>query len=547
MSTEFNFPANPVLGDTVTLPDGGQAQWNGYAWITLGSGSSVDYPITIDKGGTSATTLSEAQLNLIIGLTNIDTAEPATPKYGDRWIRPDNMTEQVWVPNADGSSGVWINPAGGGGGGGGIPDAPVDGILYGRKDLDWIPVLDPLDLPITITQGGTGAEDASTALTNLGGSAIGTNLFKVASPLDARSIIHTYDLGITASTRNFVDNGDMWITQRSGPESVLGIISFTTQGSFMADRWTLGTVGGFVTGRRSVDDVNRGFMRYLELSITTAGTPAADDYANVSQRLLGRSLVDLHWGFPDASPAVLSFDLQCSVNGTYAAAIRRFDGGSSYVIPINYTADGNVQHFSFIIPGPTTGGTAAWPNGGTHGGTISLSCAAGSSNLTTPFDWQTGAFFGPTGMSQLTTTLGATFRISNVQFEKGVVETPYERLHSAQQLANCKYFFETLGVGVANEMLATAWLRSASTVYALLQYTTKRTIPTITLGPLTNLQFLGSNGGVDITANVAGTVITTQMAQLNLTLATAQPTTVSGGWIQCKIGLPSYIYISADL
>jgi Chaperone of endosialidase len=130
MSTEFNFPANPVLDEIVILPDGGQAQWNGYAWVTLGSGSSVDYPITIEKGGTNATTLSDAQLNLIIGLTNIDTTAPATPKYGDRWIRPDNMTEQVWVPNAAGTSGVWINPAGGGGGGGGgirlLEDGTVD-------------------------------------------------------------------------------------------------------------------------------------------------------------------------------------------------------------------------------------------------------------------------------------------------------------------------------------------------------------------------------------------------------------------------------------
>jgi hypothetical protein len=144
MSTEFNFPADPEIGDTVTLPDGGQAQWNGYAWITLGSGSSVDYPITIDKGGTSATTLSEAQLNLIIGLTNIDTTEPATPKYGDRWIRPDNMTEQVWVPNADSTSGVWINPAGGGGSGGdGVPEAPDDGAIYGRGATRWIDVSSP--------------------------------------------------------------------------------------------------------------------------------------------------------------------------------------------------------------------------------------------------------------------------------------------------------------------------------------------------------------------------------------------------------------------
>jgi Chaperone of endosialidase len=143
MSTEFEFPANPAPGDTFTLPSGSEVQWNGYAWVGATTGT-VTYPLDISLGGTSAATVPDAQTNLIIGLTSITDTVPITPKYGDRWIKPSNMVEMVWVPN-DGTLGVWVNPVdssggGGGGGGSGIEDAPIDGKQYGRQDAAWTEV-----------------------------------------------------------------------------------------------------------------------------------------------------------------------------------------------------------------------------------------------------------------------------------------------------------------------------------------------------------------------------------------------------------------------
>jgi hypothetical protein len=63
MSTSFDFPLNPVLDEIVILPDGSEAQWNGYAWVPVSS-NDVTYPITIDKGGTNAITAPEALINL---------------------------------------------------------------------------------------------------------------------------------------------------------------------------------------------------------------------------------------------------------------------------------------------------------------------------------------------------------------------------------------------------------------------------------------------------------------------------------------------------
>jgi hypothetical protein len=62
MSTSFNFPANPTLNQIVTLPDGSQAQWNGFAWVTVTD--NVTYPLDVAKGGTGATNPASARINL---------------------------------------------------------------------------------------------------------------------------------------------------------------------------------------------------------------------------------------------------------------------------------------------------------------------------------------------------------------------------------------------------------------------------------------------------------------------------------------------------
>jgi Chaperone of endosialidase len=64
MSTSFDFPLNPTLDEIVILPDGSEAQWNGYAWIPFSTGPDIEYPITIDKGGTGA-------INEAMALTNL--------------------------------------------------------------------------------------------------------------------------------------------------------------------------------------------------------------------------------------------------------------------------------------------------------------------------------------------------------------------------------------------------------------------------------------------------------------------------------------------
>ncbi len=139
MSTSFNFPANPTLNQIVTLPEGEQAQWNGYAWVSLEN--NVTYPLAISNGGTGATNPLTAKRNLGIPIWTLDDAAPAAPVFGDRWIRPGTMTEVVWMPNVNpAGSGVWVDLADAG------------STAY----------------PVPISKGGTGATTAAQARINLG-------------------------------------------------------------------------------------------------------------------------------------------------------------------------------------------------------------------------------------------------------------------------------------------------------------------------------------------------------------------------------------------
>ena len=84
---------------------------NTAAWLALGAAAGLAVPIPIASGGTGASTVKGAQTNLGIAATTFDDLAPATPNYGDRWIRPANMVEYVWAPNqGGGGAGTWINP-----------------------------------------------------------------------------------------------------------------------------------------------------------------------------------------------------------------------------------------------------------------------------------------------------------------------------------------------------------------------------------------------------------------------------------------------------
>ena len=87
MSAAFDLPANPVPGQIATLPSGDQVEFNGYAWEPVGP-TPLKYPIAIDKGGTGATTVGQARINLFLNNTDgqgIIILDGTAPKPAIAW------------------------------------------------------------------------------------------------------------------------------------------------------------------------------------------------------------------------------------------------------------------------------------------------------------------------------------------------------------------------------------------------------------------------------------------------------------------------------
>ena len=94
---------------------------------------------------------------------------PPTPIPGQLWFDTAGAAMYVWYVEAEGTSSQWVpvvnqvSAGGSGGGGGGIPEAPLDGQLYGRENATWI----------VVTGGGGGVAAPSpinTALPHITGA-----------------------------------------------------------------------------------------------------------------------------------------------------------------------------------------------------------------------------------------------------------------------------------------------------------------------------------------------------------------------------------------
>jgi hypothetical protein len=108
----LNFPANPNDGDEYNAP-------TGVVYVYVAAKTRWEIKDAGFEGGTSIT---------------VSDTPPANPEQGDRWL--DSTTGLLWTWYQDVDSGQWICDVAQDNGGG-LPDAPSDGNLYGRKDGAW--------------------------------------------------------------------------------------------------------------------------------------------------------------------------------------------------------------------------------------------------------------------------------------------------------------------------------------------------------------------------------------------------------------------------
>ena len=250
MATTFAFPASPTVDQVVTLPDGNQVRWNGYAWVEVGSagggGSSVwigDTPPT-DKV-TYPMWWSSTTLQLYI------------------WY--DDGTSQQWVESSADPAGL-ISAM--------VAEAPVDGKIYSRKNAAWLPA------------GTVGAQ--------------------VLVADTVAQVLAALQLNPQPTHRNMVINGDMTANQFTNTHTPpVGGAS-----KYICDMWKVeaGNINPANLTASLVSAVGLSeFPNYIRLTSSGVNTPLAAGYVSLIHRVESIHMTYLNWGTANAAPVTLSF------------------------------------------------------------------------------------------------------------------------------------------------------------------------------------------------------------------------------------------------
>jgi hypothetical protein len=258
------------------------------------------------------------------------------------------------------------------------------------------------------------------------------------------------------SSRNLVHNGAMRIAQRQ--TSVTGIAT----ASYLCDRWlfSIASLGTWTLTQEN--DAPDGFTKSFKVTCTTAdASPAAGDYAAITQRFEGQNLQHLKFGTSDAESLIVSFWVKSNKTGNASLDILQIDN-SAKQFNASYTINAaNTWEYKTIgIPADTAGvinddngvglTLAFWLNSGSDytGGSHSSG-------------WETTV-----KANRNATNLGVGgavndyFQITGVQLELGSVATPFEHRTFGDDLAICqRYFCKSSSQGVfatagANHLIA---------------------------------------------------------------------------------------------
>ena len=315
----------------------------------------------------------------------------------------------------------------------------------------------------------------------------------------------------TPAFKNRIINGDMRIDQRNAGASVTPT---TSAQAFAVDRTsTIVSQNSKLTVQQNAGSVTppAGFTNYLGATSSSAYSVLTSDYFNFNQTIEGFNIADLGWGTANAQTVTLSFWIRSSLTGTHSGSLRNGAANRSYVFSFSVSSANTWEQKTITIAGDTSG---TWQTGNGAGMFVSFNLGAGSTFATTAGAWVAGNFIGATGSVNVVGTNGATFYVTGVQLEEGVVSTNFDVRPYGTELSLCQRYFETSyeagnAVGsTANPSRSIAWLAQATANYnnQRVNFSVyKRSDPTIVLlNPATGTVSQVRN--LDANTNLAGTV-----------------------------------------
>lgn len=262
-------------------------------------------------------------------------------------------------------------------------------------------------------------------------SVIGSNIL-VAADLPAVQTLLGLDNQI--AYRNLFFNGGMEC-------NILQQAAATTTALYFVDGvQTANGATARLTTQQEATTLFPGYPFCLLSTVTTAGAPAAGDAHYHTIPLEGTFVRKLGFGAAGASSVVVQFLVRSSITGTFALSLRNAAANRSYVTTFTINAANTNELKTFVIPGDTTG---TWPTGAAASIQLFVGMAIGSTFQTGTLNaWQAGNFVGATGQTQLTSTNGATFRITALDIRPGTLVLPPEVLPLDLIIPRAQRYFE---------------------------------------------------------------------------------------------------------
>jgi hypothetical protein len=243
--------------------------------------------------------------------------------------------------------------------------------------------------------------------------------------------------GNASIMKNRIINGAMVINQRATT------ISASNSGwQYAVDRWACyQNIASSKFTLAGSSTAPTGFTNSLLATSSSAYSIGASEFFTVRQPIEGFNTADLGWGTANAKTVTLSFQVYCSLTGTFAGFIQNANDGSR-TYPFTYTVSSanTWTTISITIAGDTSG---TWLTNNGAGPAVCFSMGCGSTYLGTANAWTGSTIFGVTGQTNLVSTNGATFYITGVQLEVGSSATGFEYVNYQTSLANCQRYYET--------------------------------------------------------------------------------------------------------
>ena len=248
------------------------------------------------------------------------------------------------------------------------------------------------------------------------------------------------------ANRNKIINGDFTIHQRGGTIA-------STSGNYTIDRWRSyrsgDSSGGFSVQQSTssypqtnISGVIDNFKSSALITVTSAGSAAANNNCKFQQRIEGSNVYDLAFGTAVAKKVTVSFYVKCSLTGNFGISLVNAGHDRSNVKTYTINSAATWERKVVTFDGDTSG---TWNFGTGTGLQLMFDMGSGSSkHAGSTGTWLSGEYHGISSSVKLIHTNGATIQFTGVQLEEGSVATSFEHRSYSDELHRCQRYYQVI-------------------------------------------------------------------------------------------------------